>query len=120
LLLPDLESTFSTESAPKLLPAALWSTQLSRSAPTVTVLQAGVTVRVRTAGVSSVLPLASVARTRISCDPTPKPVYWRGDVQEVNVAWSSEHSNVEPDSLEGNPNVALVLVVSPVGPESIS
>ena len=51
--------------------------------------------------------------------PTPRPVYWRGDVQAANAAPSSEHWNVEPDSLEENSNVALVLVVDPVGPESI-
>jgi hypothetical protein len=40
-------------------------------------------------------------------------------VQSLNEAPSSEHWNVEPGSLDEKANVALVLVVVPLGPDVI-
>ena len=71
------------------------------------------------AGVASVLLAASVARTRNWCVPTARPAYERGDVHAVKVAPSSEHWNVEPDSLAEKANVALVEFVLALGPDVI-
>jgi hypothetical protein len=118
-LLPDFDSTLRTESVPKLLLAELCRTHESRSAPTVALEHAGVTLQVRDAGVWSTFPEESIARTRTSCEPTVKPVYWCGDAQPVHVPPSREHWKLEPASLEENVNVALVLEVEPDGPVSI-
>ena len=58
-----------------------------------------VTVNARVAGVSSVLPALSVARTAKVCSPLARPAIGCGDVQGTNAAASSLHSNVEPASL---------------------
>ena len=63
------------------------------------------------AGVRSVLPAASVARTWKVCEPTARPEYALGDVQAANAAASSLHSNVEGVSDEEKENEALVSVV---------
>jgi hypothetical protein len=79
-------------------------------------------VQVRLAGVASVFPAASVARTWNVCEPTASPEYAAGDVQAANAPPSSAHANDEPPSLDVNDNVApcanvvaagaLVIVVS--------
>ena len=79
----------------------------------------GSIVHVRTAGVASTLPAASVARTRSSRAPSDSPVYVFGELQAANAAPSSEHSNVEPGSLEDSVNVALRDVVVVAGPPAI-
>jgi penicillin-binding protein 1A len=61
-----------------------------------------------------VLPNASVARTRNTYSPAVSPVSSTGEVQLAYAAPSSEHSNVEPGSLESNENVAVVAVVATV------
>src|SRR5918999_31264 len=115
---PDLEVTFRSESVPKLLPPALWSTQLSRSAATVAVVQAATTVQARAAGDWSTLPAASIARTCTSWLPTPNPVYWCGEAQPLHAPPSREHWNDEPASLDENSNAALGSLVEPCGPAS--
>ena len=73
------------------------------------------TAHVWTAGVASVLPARSVARTRSSCDPTARPVYCLGELQALKAAPSSEHSNVEPASSELKPKLAVVLELAAPG-----
>src|SRR5918999_2217084 len=116
---PDLEVTFRSESVPKLLPAALWITQLSLSAATVAVVQAATTVQARAAGDWSTLPAASIARTWTWWLPTANPVYWCGEAQPLHAPPSREHWNDEPASLDENSNVAVVAEVEPVGPLSM-
>src|SRR5918999_3269541 len=117
LSLPDLLSTLRAESPPKFEVGELCSTQLSWSAAAVTLeaeqLAGGgaSTVQRWVAGVWSTFPEASFARTRKLCDVTLRDVYCFGEVQEVNVTPSSEHSNVAPCSFDENSNVALVLCV---------
>ena len=71
------------------------------------------------AGVASAFPTPSVARTRNWWVPLARPVYWRGDKHVTNGAPSSEHSNVEPDSLAEKLKLALVLAVAAGGPAEI-
>jgi hypothetical protein len=77
------------------------------------------TVHVRVAGVGSVLPAESVARTAKVWEPSPRPVYVRGDVHAVNAAPSRLHSNVAAGSSAEKLNVAVVNAVEPSGPEPI-
>src|SRR5918997_1759085 len=79
----------------------------------------GVTLQLRLAGVRSALPAASLARTRSWCTPTGRSEYRAGEVQALNAAPSSEHSNVEPASLAEKVSSAEVLAVSAGGPEAI-
>ena len=118
-LLPDFESTFSTESPPLFFAASLCSTQLSATEVTVTVPAVQLetfAVQVPVADVGSGLPAASIARTRNVCGPAVIPVSCFGDVHAAYGARSSEHSNVEPGSSEANVIVSVVLVVVPDGP----
>jgi hypothetical protein len=75
------------------------------------------TVQVRLAGVGSVLPTASVARTCTVWLPSVSPVYVLALVQEANAPASSLHSNVLPASEDANSKVPLVWFVGLVGPE---
>jgi hypothetical protein len=76
-------------------------------------------VQLRLAGVASVLPAASIARTRKVWEPAARPLYVVGLVQPANAEASREHWNVEPVSDELNVNEAVVVVTVPVGPELI-
>src|SRR5688500_5162217 len=67
-----------------------------------------ITRQLRCAHVSSTLPAGSIARTGRSCGPTARPLSCFGDVQAVNAAPSSEHSNVENSWLDEKPIDALV------------
>jgi hypothetical protein len=79
------------------------------------------TVHVRLAALGSVLPAASIARTRNVWLPPVSPVYWRGEVQVLKaVVESSEHWNVEPGSVELNAKEATVAFVRAAGPLSIA
>ena len=78
-----------------------------------------VIVHVCVAGLASVLPAASVARTLKLCEPALSPLYALGLVHDANEPESSLHSKVEPASLEEKANDAPVEVVDPLGPESI-
>src|ERR687895_652785 len=61
-----------------------------------TVSRGRVTVQLWFAGVGSMWPSASVARTATLWKPIARPVYSTGDVQVANGPPSSAHSNVEP------------------------
>ena len=64
------------------------------------------TVQVRTAGLASVLPAASVARTRSSCSPWSSLVKVAGEVHGAHAPPSRLHSNRLPGSEEAKVNVA--------------
>src|ERR671915_595182 len=76
------------------------------------------TVIARLAGVASVLPAASVARTSNVCAPLASAAVVCGEVQAANAEVSTRHWNVAPASLE-NANVGVASDVRPFGPESI-
>ena len=77
------------------------------------------TVQVRLAGVGSVLPAGSVARTVNVWEPSANPVYVLGEVQAVSDPPSSVQPNVEPVWLALKANVAVSEVAVPVGPASM-
>src|SRR5205814_1892202 len=58
------------------------------------------TVKVLLAGVASVFPWASVARTWNVCFPSATPERWKGDVQAVNAEPSNAQANVELASVD--------------------
>jgi hypothetical protein len=66
-----------------------------------------------------VLPAASVARTAKVWVPSGRAVYCCGLVQAVKAASSRAHSKLEPASLELKLKLALVLLLSSGGPESM-
>ena len=68
------------------------------------------TVKVRLAGVGSVLPAGSVARTSKVCGPSASADVVNGVVQAANAAASTRHSNVEPASVEVKVKVGRVVV----------
>ena len=74
------------------------------------------TVHSYLAGVASVLPKTSVARTSKACSPTPSPATSAGTSHAANGAPSSEHSNVEPASSAAKANDAVRATVSAGGP----
>src|SRR5919106_1377797 len=65
-------------------------------------------VQVCDAGVASVLPAASVARTSKVCEPADRLVKLFGDVQEAKEPLSSLHSKLELPSLEVNEKLGSV------------
>jgi hypothetical protein len=79
----------------------------------------GSIVQACTAGEASVLPAASVARTRNSWPPIARPEYSCGGVQGLNRALSSAHSNVAFGSDAEKSKLAPVLVVVGSGPLTI-
>src|ERR671923_278204 len=76
-------------------------------------------VQLLEAGVWSVLPAWSVARTEKVWEPELKPEYVWGEEHGSKLPESSWHSNVALGSSEEKVNVASVEVVVPEGPESI-
>src|ERR671914_345926 len=76
------------------------------------------TVIARLAGLASVLPAASVARTSNVCAPSDNAPVVCGEVHAANAAVSTRHWKFAPASLE-NPKVGVESLVSPEGPESI-
>src|SRR5918999_1530883 len=88
--------------------------------PALMVVSGGVVsmVQVTLAGVTSVLPSASVARTEKGCSPSARPVSSTGEGHAAYPAPSSEHSKVAPASAE-KLMIAEVLFVAPDGPASI-
>ena len=76
-------------------------------------------VQPKLAGVASVLPSASMARTANVCWPTARPVYCAGVSHSANAAPSSAHSNVESTSVAVKVNVALVAEVGSSGADEI-
>ena len=92
--------------------------------PAVMVVSGGVvsevsTVNARLAGVASVLPAASVARTSKVCAPRLNAPVVNGDVHGANAAASTRHSNVEPASVAVNEKLGVVSLVTPLGPAVI-
>ncbi len=77
------------------------------------------TVHVRLAGVGSVFPAASVARTSKVWEPPESPVYDLGEVHALHAPPSRRHWNVEPASLDVNEKLADGEVTVPDGPEVI-
>ena len=73
------------------------------------------------AGLASVLPAASVARTSTVCEPAARPTKSFGEAQGSHgpVPGSSWHSNVEPPSSAVKAKVALLALVGSVGPETM-
>jgi hypothetical protein len=78
----------------------------------------GCTVQEELAGVASGLPAASRARTWNWCEPIAT-VYVAGEEQDANAAPSSEHSKLDPVSVDVNSNCAVVLDVVAGGPAVI-
>jgi hypothetical protein len=77
------------------------------------------TVKARVAGVGSVFPAGSVARTENVYGPSRSATGVNGDAQAAYVLPSSEQANVDPASLAVNENVGVASVVPPVGPAVI-
>lgn len=79
------------------------------------------TVKVREAGVASVLPAGSVARTANECEPLLRLLIVCGEVQDAYAPESTLHSKVEPPSVAEKVNwaLAVVIVSSCWGPLSI-
>src|SRR3954454_10855996 len=79
------------------------------------------TSKLRLAGVASVLPALSVARTAKVWRPAERLGVVKGEAQALKAAPSTEHSNVELASSEENSKVGVaVAIVEPsAGPESI-
>src|SRR5581483_5307400 len=67
----------------------------------------------------SVLPAASVARTKIVCEPSFSCAVVCGEPQAANDPESTRHSKLDPDSEEENAKVGVASLVVPAGPESI-
>ena len=80
---------------------------------------ATVTVHACVAGVASVFPAASVARTLKTWLPTATLAYTAGLVQDVNDAPSRAHSNADPPSELAKVKLAVVTVVVLAGPLAI-
>lgn len=76
------------------------------------------TVHVMVAGVGSVFPAGSMARTARVCSPLVSDVRFAGDEQVVQLALSSWHWNVEAASSAANENDAVVEFVAPKVPET--
>jgi hypothetical protein len=83
------------------------------------VVSGGRMVHAWLAGVVSVFPDRSVARTANVWLPAIRPAYEAGDAHALYPTPSSEQANVAPDSLAENVNVAVVAVVLAGGPEPI-
>src|SRR5215210_4206616 len=77
------------------------------------------TTHVCEAGVGSVLPAASVARTRNVWLPSASAEYAFGLAHGANPAPSSSQAKLEPGSLEANEKLAAVAFVSAGGPKSM-
>ena len=74
-----------------------------------------ITVHVRTAGVGSEFPAASVARAEKVCAPGTRPVWLIGLLQAAKGRPSSEQSKPEPVSDEVNSKLAEVVFTCPYG-----
>ena len=74
---------------------------------------------VRTAGVASMFPEGSIARTRNVCRPSARLRYVRGDVHAVHGPFMCLHWNFEPACEDRNRNVAMRAVVGLRGPAVI-
>ncbi|HEX6618804.1 MAG TPA: hypothetical protein VF024_04050 [Solirubrobacteraceae bacterium] len=69
------------------------------------------------AGVASVLPAASVARTETLCAPSARAPVVHGLVQSAQAPASTRHSKTEFASVAVNAKLGVLSVVVPVGPD---
>jgi hypothetical protein len=76
-------------------------------------------LKLRPAGVGSVLPTTSVARTSKLCLPWESFEWVFGELQAAQAPESRRHSKLEPASLELNLNFGERFLVRPEGPEVI-
>src|SRR6476620_5195167 len=97
--------------------SALLSPVKSRATDAVTTGAVSIT-QVRSAGVGSELPAASIARTAKTCEPTARSAYFFGDVHPSKAPPSKAHSKV-PGSVAVKVNSAAVLLLVPDGPPVI-
>ena len=74
-----------------------------------------VTVHDAVAGVASMLPARSIARTSKLCAPTARPLYDAGEEHVAQAPPSMRHWNVDAASVAVNVMLALVDVVEPEG-----
>ena len=74
------------------------------------------TVKDRLAGVGSVRPTPSVARTSKTCAPSDSAPVVNGELQDANAAASTRHSKVAPASVAVKENVGVLSLVVPLGP----
>src|SRR5918996_3636468 len=81
------------------------------------VSRGGVMFQLWPAGVESMWPSGSVARTATLCQPTARPVYSFGEVHGSHAPPSSAHSKVASARFDEKVMVALVLSVGSAGPE---
>ena len=93
---------------------------LDAAGPEVIVVSGGVvsTVNPRLAGVASVFPCSSVARTSKVCAPSANAAVVVGELHADHAPPSTRHSNVAPAS-EVNENVGVLSPVVPLGPAVI-
>ena len=77
------------------------------------------TLKLRPAGLGSVFPAGSVARTWNVCRPSESPERSKGDWHRENAEPSKEHSKVEFDFVESNEKRAVVELVADGGPSVI-
>ncbi len=77
------------------------------------------TVNARVAGVASVLPATSVARTETEWSPSLRAAVVHGLVQLAHAPVSTRHSKTEFASVAVKANVGVLSLVVPVGPEVI-
>src|SRR6266511_4731011 len=82
-------------------------------------LTGALTVNERLAGLASMFPAASWARTSNAWSPLVSGPTVVGDVHAANAPASSLHWKVDPASLDENANVGVLSLVEPDGPEVI-
>ena len=76
-------------------------------------------MKLRLAGVGSVLPAPSVARTSKPWEPSARPPSGSGLEHPAQVPPSRRHSKLDPASEELNEKLALAVPIVPDGPEVI-
>jgi hypothetical protein len=78
------------------------------------------TAHVRSVRLASLIPAASMARTRKVWKPYLRSVYSLGEVHRLKTPPSMLHANLELTWVEENPNVTEELLATPEIPETIS
>ncbi|MFP5452314.1 MAG: hypothetical protein ACLGG9_11295 [Thermoleophilia bacterium] len=73
------------------------------------------TVNDTEAGLASVLPAASVARTSNVCAPSLRPVNCTGETQGANDAPSRRHSKVDPASDDAKLTLVEIVLITAAG-----
>ena len=78
------------------------------------------TVHLRSVGLASVIPAASMARTRMAWKPYLRSLCFLGEVHRLKTPPSMLHSNLELTWAEENANVTEELLAMPEIPETSS